>query len=169
MMWLPVWPTSWYDQFLQSVRKFPSAQVTGTLHVIESTSLWTRCSRIHCGFGPSKKYASTASLTIARNSSQVSSCVTMLSVKHSATYPPSASSVTSKTNVLSRKLFILIPHCLERNTLIVGRAIFPCKGTKSSHQRCDFSPAATCRLNSADFFFGIVSDCHLSPAKCRSR
>src|SRR5271154_3594097 len=67
------------------------------------------------GFGPSKKYTETASFTLARNSSQVSPCVNMFSVRHSAEYPPSASSLTSKTNSLMWILLIFDPRCHERN------------------------------------------------------
>jgi hypothetical protein len=41
--------------FAKHVRKFASAQVTRTFHLVDRTSLWTKRSRIHCGFGPSKK------------------------------------------------------------------------------------------------------------------
>ncbi len=40
-----------------------------------------------------------------------------------------------------------------------------CHSQNSPPYRCDFSPHATCLLNSADFLFGTVSVCHLLPAK----
>src|SRR5579859_1135028 len=67
------------------LHKVPPAKVARSFHPMDSTSSRTNCNRIERGFGASKKYPSTASLTISFNSSQVSPCVTMLSVRHCAT------------------------------------------------------------------------------------
>jgi hypothetical protein len=48
--------------------KFAAAQLSRRFHHIVRTSSRTRCNRIVCGLGPSKKYPSTAPLTIARSS-----------------------------------------------------------------------------------------------------
>src|SRR5258706_12995540 len=67
------------------VCKRASAEISRGSHPIERTSSRTRCNRMDRGLGPSKKYPSTAFLTLARSSSQVSAWVTMFSVRHSAT------------------------------------------------------------------------------------
>src|ERR1051326_8654138 len=80
--------------------KLPAAEVARRFHYNDRTSSRTKCKRIDCGLGASKKYPSTASSTISRSSSHVSPCVTIDSVKHSATYAPSGSCVTLNTSSL---------------------------------------------------------------------
>jgi hypothetical protein len=82
----------------EDLYKIEAAEVPRELHQATSTSSRTRRRRILAGLGWSKKKAETASFTLARNCSQESPCVKMLSVKHSAQKPPSASWVTSNTS-----------------------------------------------------------------------
>src|SRR5665213_3483291 len=76
-----------------------AASVARQLHQATATnSSRTKCSRIILGAGRSKWNAFTASKTLARSSAQSFPSVKMLSPKASATKPPSASWVTSKTS-----------------------------------------------------------------------
>ena len=44
-----------FPVFAETVRKFAAAQISGQSHQNDSTSSRTRCSRMDCGFVPSKK------------------------------------------------------------------------------------------------------------------
>src|SRR5579859_5456654 len=70
--------------FAEQFNQLRTAQITGEFHAPVRSSSRTKCSRTAAGLGWSKKYADTASRTLARNSSQVLPWVKMSCDRHSA-------------------------------------------------------------------------------------